>query len=292
MSDERERILKLLEDGKINAEQAARLIEALGSSRPEFGPMSGPRMGRHRMGMRGMDRIPDLVAHAVTSAMKAGFEPGGDGRSEFPGKHELQLKNVSGDVEIEGQGEDRIDLKYSGGLVKVREDGDAVMVRSVSGDVEARVPGNTRLEIEAVSGDVTIAGVNGKAWVKTVSGDVMIADSEGDKTVATVSGDIDLARVTGELDIMTRSGDVDLIAVGPLSGQVSTKSGDVRLAFGTNADVVLELVCEEDGDIEIDPDLPHEVVEQREGYAKVKLGAGSRTLRIKTGHADIAVRLA
>ena len=35
MSNERDRILKLLEDGKITADQATRLIEAVGSERPE-----------------------------------------------------------------------------------------------------------------------------------------------------------------------------------------------------------------------------------------------------------------
>ncbi len=298
MSNERDRILKLLEDGKITADQATRLIEAIGSERTEtefgrapHGPF-GPRHVRIRSRMRDLDRIPDVVATAVASAMKSGFEPGEERSTDFPGKRHLLVKSVSGDLDVTHGDEGRVGLSYSGGMVKVRSSGEQVVVRTMAGDVSAAVPTDGHLELEVVSGDVSISEAGARIEVKTVSGDVDITQTAGEAQVKTVSGDVSLNRVTGNLDVQTRSGDVELVPSGPVSGSISTASGDVTVALGGDADLVLELAREEDGDIEVDDGLPHEVLEEREGYMKVKFGAGSRTLKVNTDSADIEVRKA
>ncbi len=295
MSNERDRILKLLEDGKITADQAARLIEAMGSEktdtefcRPPHAPF-GSRHIRFRSGMRDLDRIPDVVATAVASAMKSGFEPGEERSTDFPGKRYLLVKSVSGDLDVTGGEAGRIGLSYSGGMVKVRSSGEQVVVRTMAGDVSATVPTDGRLELEVVSGDVSINEAGARIEVKTVSGDVDITKTAGDTQVRTVSGDVSLHRVTGSLGIETRSGDVELDAAGPVSGSLATTSGDITVELRADADVLMELSCEEDGDIDVDAELPHEVLEQREGYMKVKFGAGSHTLKVSTHSADIDV---
>jgi len=296
MSNERDRILKLLEDGKITADQATRLIEALGSERTETDfclpphPPFGPRHFRVRGGGRGLDRIPDVVATAVASAMKNGFEPGEERSTDFPDKRHLLVKSVSGDLDVTRGEEGRVGLSYSGGMVKVRTNGDQVVVRTMAGDVSATVPNDGRLELEVVSGDVSISDAGSRIEVKTVSGDVDITQTTGDARIRTVSGDVNLDHVTGSFGIETRSGDVDLSTSGPVSGSVSTWSGDVTVALPRDADLVLELASVEEGDIDVDADLPHEVLEEREGYLKVKLGTGSRTLKVDTHSADIAIR--
>ncbi len=294
MSEERARILRLLEEGKITADQAARLIEALGTREPEepigFTVAHGPRGRWRRRGMADVDRIPDIVAHAVTSAVKAGFGPVEEGRHEFAGARDLFVKSVSGDIEVAGGAEDRVSLSYSGGMVKSRAADEGVQVRSVSGDVEARMPDKGRLEVETVSGDVTVEGVKGPVFVKTVSGDVDARGAESGVRAASVSGDVELERVAGVLEVETRSGDVDIVPSGPVSGSLASKSGDVTLAVGAGDDVLLELECEVEGEIDIDVEAPHEVLEQRELYAKVKFGAGSGTLRARTRSGDITVR--
>jgi DUF4097 and DUF4098 domain-containing protein YvlB len=175
-------------------------------------------------------------------------------------------------------------------MVKVRSSGEQVVVRTMAGDVSATVPTDGRLELEVVSGDVSIREAGSRIEVKTVSGDVDITQTTGDAQVRTVSGDVNLDRVTGNLEVETRSGDVDLAASGPVSGSLSSLSGDVTVALPRDADLMLELASEEEGDIDVDADLPHEVLEERDGYLKVKLGAGSRTLKVKTHSADIEVR--
>lgn len=296
MNDERDRILKLLEDGKVTADQATRLIEALGSqsAEPEFGrgphgPFGGERHFRMRGGHRDFGRIPDIVATAVASAMKSGFEPGEERSTDFPGKRHLLVKSVSGDLDVARGEEDKVALSYTGGMVKVRTSGDQVVVRTMAGDVSATVPADGRLELEVVSGDVSVNDGSARIEVKTVSGDVDIDQSTGGVQVKTVSGDVDLDCVSGNLEVETRSGDVELGATGPISGSLESVSGDVTVALPGDADLVLELATEEDGDIHVDDDLPHEVLDERDEYMKVKLGAGSRTLKVTTKSGDIEI---
>lgn len=307
MSEERDRILKMLEEGKVTAEQAARLIEALGSSGSERDEDRVIRVlksgrGRHRhlflghpprpprIPMAELDRIPDIVASAVTSAMGSGFTAQEEVKTEFPGKRSLFLKSVSGDVGVQGWDKDRMSLEGSGGMTRVRERDDRVMVRSISGDVEVKVPHEARLELVSVSGDVGVSAVSGKVGVKSVSGDVSLRDVKGELDFDIVSGDLTMVRVGGELAVESKSGDVEFEPAGDFSGTIVSKSGDIELRLDAKADVVLDLLCEEDGDINIDLDMPFERLEEGEGRLKLKLGPGSRTMVVRTRKADINVK--
>jgi DUF4097 and DUF4098 domain-containing protein YvlB len=294
MSDERARILKLLEDGKITADQAARLIEALGSRRHGFEfelpvPPAPPRMHR-RLAMKELDRIPDMVAHAVSKAVQSSFESGDERRVEFTGKRSLVVRTVSGDIEVAGQAGDATSLQYTGGMANVKEGDDSVDFRSTSSDVDARVPAKSDVEVTTVSGDVKLSDVDGRVRVKTVSGDVDVAEHVGATEVATVSGDVELAGALGELGVETRSGDVEVEAAGPVQGRVATKSGDITLTLRADADVMLEAEADEEGEVDLDIDAAHEVLEQRDNYAKVKFGAGSASIVLRTRTGEITVR--
>jgi DUF4097 and DUF4098 domain-containing protein YvlB len=297
VSEERERVLRLLEDGRITAEQAARLIEALGRSRavppgPDdwLPPPRPPRPGRVRMAE--LDRIPDIVASAVSSAMKSGFGSREEMRTEFPGKSSLFLKSVSGDVTVTGWDEDRIRIEGEAGMTRVREREDIVMVRAIAGDFGIRLPRESRLEVTTVSGDVTASGTGGRFGLKGVSGDVTLEGFTGEARVQTVSGDVRLERFAGRVEVESKSGDVKLTAAGPVGGMLVSKSGGVTLRFGPGADVLLDLETEGEGGIEFAAGLEHEVLEHDEHRLRVRLGAGSNELKVRTCDADIAVRRA
>lgn len=296
MGDERDRILKLLEDGKVTAEQAARLIEALGSRPvPPMPPVPPFMMGRSfrtrgHGSLKDLDRIPELVAHAVTTAVRSGFESDEVLSNDFPNEHKLFIKTVSGDVTVEGAEADNVNVKYSGGMVKVRALDDGVQVRSVSGDVEATMPKAGELEVETVSGDVSVDEVEGKLMFKSVSGDVNVETSRGEIHAYTVSGDVELAGFAGELEVESRSGDVELVAVGSVSGVLATKSGDITVALPDAVDFDIELSSEESGDIELELEEPFETLERRESYVHIRRGAGSDRLVCRTRSGDITVR--
>ena len=298
MSEERLRVLKLLEEGKISADQAARLIQALGREpKPGFDipeppepPFCGPVGRRHfRVQMRELDRIPDIVAGAVSSAIRSVEFGDEDGKREFAGAAGLFLKTVSGDVTVKAWDKDVISLTEADALTKVRQRGDQVMVRAISGDVAARVPANCRLELVLVSGDVEVAGVSGEFGLKSVSGDVDVSDYSGKARIELVSGDLDMDRVSGEFEIDTKSGDVSISPAGQLSGSVKSNSGDIALSLGPDSDLMLEMDIEKEGEIRADIGFEHEVVEQGERTLKLRIGSGARTLRLHTHKGDITV---
>ncbi|UCG42402.1 MAG: DUF4097 family beta strand repeat protein [candidate division WOR-3 bacterium] len=307
MSEERDRILRMLEEGKVTANQAARLIEALGSSRRsdehEIFRMGRRRSQRHffgrvhpprppRMRVAELDAIPDIVASAVSSAMKSGFGPHAKAKTDFPNKHSLFIKCVSGDVAIRGWDEDRVMLTEVGNMTRVRERDERVMVRAISGDVEARVPREARVELTSVSGDVGISGFHGRLGLRSVSGDVELEDVSGELKVDVVSGELTMLRVAGTLSVESRSGDTRVEPQGKFSGEITSKSGDIVLVLGSDADVVLDMQCEEDGDLSVDLDVDFEKLEEDQNRLKIRLGEGSRTLVLRTKNADISVKSA
>ncbi len=90
-------------------------------------------------------------------------------------------------------------------------------------DYTLHVPRDAVLRIRNVSGDVSVAGLNGNVTIDNVSGDVTATGLGGDVRIRTVSGTIDasLARMpeNTEVDVAAVSGSVDL-AIPPKSGAV------------------------------------------------------------------------
>jgi DUF4097 and DUF4098 domain-containing protein YvlB len=146
------------------------------------------------------------------------------------------------------------------------------------------------LEVVTVSGDVKVQGVEGRTHVRTVSGDIEAAGPRSEVGVATVSGSVELVDVAGRLEVETRSGDVELTPSGPVSGSICTRSGDVTLMLSADADVLLEVECEQGGAVDVDSDLRFEAIERSESRARLRFGAGAGTLRVWTRDADVAVR--
>ncbi len=294
MNDERARILKLLEDGRINAEQAARLIEALGTRRHgfDFGASAPPADSyfRRRHALKELDRIPDLVARAVGKAVQSGFESGERRMVSFTNKKSVLLRSVSGDVEVAGTATDTVNIEYTGGVAHVKEKGDSVDFRPVSGDVSAQVPERCDVEVTTVSGDFGLQRVDGSIRVKTVSGEVVIAGHHGTAKIVTVSGDVDLDGVAGELKVESRSGDIAVVADGQIEGLLATKTGDIEVSLRPDADIVVDADADEDGELKLQFDVPHEILEQRGNRVSVKLGAGSRCLVVRTCGGEITVR--
>uniref|UniRef100_A0A7C4G9K7 Uncharacterized protein n=1 Tax=candidate division WOR-3 bacterium TaxID=2052148 RepID=A0A7C4G9K7_UNCW3 len=270
MADERERILKLLEDGRITADQAARLIEALGRQavEPPVTPVNARVIRRRRL--HGVERIPDIVAEAVASAIEKELRPGAR-RQEFAGVGRVVIKSVSGDVEVGDSGEDKVVVESSEAAARVQEEGGEVMVKAVSGDLKVLVPSGCRLELASVTGDVLVADLSGHVMLRAVSGDVT------------------LLRVGGRIEVNTASGDVVIESAGGAAGAVRTVSGDVELGLEPGADVLVHARSGEFGSVGLALKMPHEVLEKSEAQVKVKLGAGSRLLEVSTRSGSIEI---
>ncbi len=209
--NERLKILKLLEDGKITADEAARLLEALGE---------GELRRRHRM--IGLDlnlfKIPDMVFKAMHKGRFKGHmnfaeafaEESCEVKTEFPRKKRVVFKGVAGDISLLGSVGDKI-LVEKEGLGQIFEHDEELGINAISGDVRIQLPKQTEVKLTGVSGDITFTGLENKIEVFSVSGDVKGTEMKGDFIASVASADIMLEVLeVKNLEIKSRSGEIEL----------------------------------------------------------------------------------
>jgi len=270
MSEEKLRILKMLEEGKITAQEAENLLRALGDPPEEpFGFHEG--FGRHfhekmrgRMYARMARADPGRIVAEVMREVNPGkivadimSSVGGaihDLDFEFPGrdrkkaeeeqtlsfqnvKH-LDLANLRGDVTIIGS--------------RIPEDGCRIRAdKTAWGEDEEEA--RERLKNVQVSaqqdGEFLKLKVEGGPWTRKLhaqvdfeieiqaSCDLTVNIAKGDLSVKGVSGGIGLKAASGDIDLRDCSGKADL----------STANGDLTIASFTGEDLSAATI---NGDIE------------------------------------------
>ena len=198
--NERMQILKLLEEGKITAEEAERLLEAVGrSSTHERGP-------RHKI-WSSLEGLPKVISAALGNSFS---ETSGEEFHKYPSKKKIKFKGISGNVTIEGTDTERIDIQKDG-YTNIKELEDSVAIKSLSGNVKITVPKKTDFSIVGISGDIEVSNVEGNLAIESVSGDVIGKNLSGSLSGGIVSGDMDLDYANVEkISIRSRSGNVIL----------------------------------------------------------------------------------
>lgn len=198
--NERMQILKLLEEGKINAEEAERLLEAVGrSSSQERGP-------RNKI-WSSIEGLPKVISAALGNSFS---ETSGEEFHKYPSKKKIKFKGISGNVTIEGTDTQRVDIQKDG-FAKIKEMEDAIAIKALSGNVRITVPMKTDLSIAGISGDIEVSNIEGNLAIESVSGDVTGKNLSGSLTGGIVSGDMDLDYAKVDMiSIRSRSGNVTL----------------------------------------------------------------------------------
>jgi DUF4097 and DUF4098 domain-containing protein YvlB len=289
MDEERARILKLLEDGKITAQEAEKLLLAIKHQAPHEVSRDDIRSRMQRFGLHAGRRMPELVTQVVSDALEDGLDSAvRKQRFEFESKGKLMLRNVSGDTEIEGW--DRPSVRFArneGGLWKANEREGMIMAKVLSGDLKVKVPFHTQVIANTVSGNVEMKNVNGKTEIKSVSGDIELRNLKGSLDLSTTSGDIRIRDLEGKCHILTVSGDVDLGFRSELSGHVETKSGDVRVWVPSDANVLVEAEIVEEGEVTNSVEAACEKIEEKPGHTKLGFGTKEHHLWIRCRSGDI-----
>lgn len=254
--NERLRILKLLEEGKINAEETARLLEALAQSETK------ERRGHF---WTHLESIPDMVHSAVASSLKYVHT---DEKLEIPKKTKIEFKGISGDIEIIGTDTETIKIEKDG-FAKISEEGDKLKIKAISGDIKITAPTKIDLEIKGISGNLDIKKIEGKIDLSSVSGDIIGRELNGSFTGEIVSGDLDLDYENIEhIKIKSKSGDVTL-----------------RLSEKTAAEIEVET---EEGTINCDFQLKDEI--KKTNYLKGILNEPEAKIEIKNGYGDVTLK--
>lgn len=301
--EERERILKLLEEGKINAEEATKLLEALGEPFrfTQRGP--GPDFGRHiaRKIELSLKDLPEIITTSI-SGLGLVSGTGEEKQLEFNSKPELIIKSVSGDVKIQGDDEKTIRLKLSCGH-KVNESEDELVIKTMAGDMDIKVPstqkvvlktasGDVKLEnlaevsVRCGSGDIEIEGISQRLAVALGSGDLDLSDVFGPLAISIGSGDLEGKNISGEVTVSVGSGDIDLDIADCKGGRIELGSGDLDLYLPEDADVEVTVILPKSGSVENDFEftIPEDVEE-----FKFDIGTPRAKLYVKTKYGDITI---
>ena len=254
--NEKLRILKLLEDGKINADEAARLLEAVNQSETK------ERKGHF---WSHIETIPQLVSSAIAGSFK---DMHSDEHIEMPKKQKITVKGISGDIEIMGADTDRIDIEKDG-LAKISEDDDELEIKAISGNITITAPTNTDFTMKGVSGDLSMADLNGRIEIKSVSGNIIGKQLSGSMIGNFVSGD-------AELDYK----EVDEI-------NITSQTGDLILKLDDDVEAEISLIAE-NGDIDCEFELKG-ATKSESSLAGI-INSPKAKIDIKTEHGDIVIK--
>lgn len=154
----------------------------------------------------------------------------------------LDVSTVSADIDCEGvHGEQ--ELTSVSGDITTNAFSEDVSAETVSGDVDIEGDGNdAEWDLSSVSGDVTADGLSGDVGAEVVSGDVEISGGTFDRVeLETVNGDIVFnggLREKGRMDIETVNGSVEVEFTGSVSARfdIETFNGRIRNCFGPKAE--------------------------------------------------------
>ena len=237
--DERMKILQMLEDGKVTAEEAAKLLEAVsrhGPGRHTVG-IDSEIVGNVMGGVSGvMESIPEIIAHCARLGTK-----GGKKTLTVKKKPAVKLSLVGGDLTLSPSEDDTIRGNLSSGIVTAKDVRDELLIKCLGGDADVQMPQIERLAVSLVGGDV--------------------------------EGDVDAA----VLVVKTLDGDIKLQLKNPQSATVKSKSGDISLTIPKEADVVVDAYTMS-GDLEFEPEIEIEEQTDNHIKGKMGKGKGSLTI--------------
>ncbi|MCX7995413.1 MAG: DUF4097 domain-containing protein [candidate division WOR-3 bacterium] len=259
--NERMKVLKLLEEGKINAEEAARLLEAIGESESRK---------RRTVFWQSMESLSDMMSDIMGIIFSSAFKNHtATEKVEVSGKKKLLFKGISGNIEINGTDAYKFSIEKEG-VAKIIEGEEYLLIKAISGDIKIGTPERIDVEIKGLSGDIRLDNIDGRIEILSVSGSIAGKGLKGSFKGEFVSGDIDLEyERIDKIEIMARS-------------------GDVALKLNPNAEAEVEIIAEHGS---INCELPLKNVIQRPDYLKGVLNKPASRIFINNRHGDVELRL-
>jgi DUF4097 and DUF4098 domain-containing protein YvlB len=302
--EEKMRILNLLKDGKITAEEAARLLDAVDQKSEEKAEREHHiRFKKHFI--PGIEVLPETITKAMATAMSKLQENIAKLKEQekkmkeniimvtecedkkYPAKSNVTVHTVSGDVEIEGGSYSEISLDC-GGMRKDEERDDELVCSSVSEAIGLTTPEKINLSISTVSGDIDITNITGTIDCESVSGDLQLDNIIGKIIFKSASGDIEAHEFKGSVETKGASSDIEIDYLELDDSNIDTKSGDISITLPKKTDAIIEMYSDK-GDIIIDDLHNFEELDKKEGYLKIGLGKQTKTVLLKTKSGDIEV---
>lgn len=279
MSDEVMKILKLLENGKVSAEEAERLISAVSGRKQGSGfyvppPQKPPKMPKEFV--RKIEIIPDQIGQAISAAF--GSMGSNTGRKSFPDAKEFEIKVVSGKLGLI-KGEDEIVIDGAAWPMKTAVENDRLIINSINTNANLEIPKGIVGIASVVSADLHAKGIESDIQLEQVSGDIEIENCSGNWKVVTVSGDVDIDGFSGKLHCRSRNGDIELDISGPGEYTVNTITGDIKVSYPDGFAIEMNANSRE-GEVEI-PESKTSTEVGEKGKIKLLLKSVNGDIKIK-----------
>ncbi len=253
MNEERMKVLEMVADGTISAEDAAKLLDALndGGSRTMFRPPLTPKHPRHERPFHGIFHVMGGVMGDVMKEMRSGLlrEEVPDDAVEtdcldekLPDGTALVVRSVGG--LIGGGGESVTVTRSAGGnlVVKAPEGGKLKVSRGekeisiyiAEGETLLEIPDNAEsLNVRIKGGGISASDLPCPFKASTMGGSVSVARPSTHFSVKTMGGNLDLTmddRWSGSSKAKTMGGGVTVVLLKGFKGKVdaSTMGGTVE----------------------------------------------------------------
>lgn len=173
----------------------------------------------------------------------------------------LELIDVSGDVEVDELEMQNIKINLSSGDIKIAKNlkANEIDIVTISGDMNIQNISSEKVKIESTSGDIDIGKITGDIKLKTISGEILARKLSGNINLETTSGDIEINEfmiygnstvnsISGDIDIRFSEGSDCVINTKTVSGDIEFPNGRNVLGTGNENKIDIETVS---GDIEL-----------------------------------------
>lgn len=162
--NERMKILTMVEEGKITAQEAAKLLEAVGQPK-EKGEFST------RIVEKVMDGVSGIVGGAFSMAL------GEEKEMKVEKGDELVVKSVGSSIRLSLNETENFIIKPSGGLIKTKKEDGTISAKIVGGAAELLCPSVLSMTIKDAGGSVEGEGA-GTLTMKQLGGAAELAFNE------------------------------------------------------------------------------------------------------------------
>lgn len=252
--DERERILRLLEEGKISAEEAIRLLELLGKKKEEhfFSDI--------------FEGIPEAISEIfirIGDSLKRHFE------TLFLSQREkIVIESVAGDIQIFGK--DTLETKIERtGWARINTEKEYLKISSLKGELKIETNYHTEIKISTLSGKVSIFRIKKAIDFEAVSGKILGKDVSGKIKGETISGDIEM-----EIDDFS---EIDL----------TTQKGNITLELKEDTVAEIEFYGKREN---ITCEFPWQIIKEEENYLKGIINQPGNPIRIRNESGKVKIR--
>ncbi len=181
---ERERIIKLLEEGKITAEEAAKLLEALGRSRDPGRALTTALKWFSEILRKSVQHLPEILKEVTENPLESDI----DEVINVPPDNSVQIEHVGGDLTVVFS-EKHSHIKVNGrGYFRLFNS----TLELISESSLIEMPSGVNVSIDMAGGDLTVSGnLDNNLFIRLAGGDCKVrVDSHKNIKINAEAGDM------------------------------------------------------------------------------------------------------